>query len=204
MTKIAINIVLVPSNKMISNLIEINKELLNTNDNKIILGNKINIPHISLCMGGVNKSKIPEVIEKLDEISNDFRQFDFEGKLKVQITSNNEKITWIELLNKKKIQKLHEVVMHKIWNYLNYDIENYMLLNPQEVERSTISWIKDYSNLYYYPLQFEPHITVGIGETENYYETFNFSCSKIAIFQLGNHCTCKKMIYSIDLNRKMN
>jgi len=200
MKKIAINIVLLPTKRMINKIIVINKKLLKTNKNKIILGDKINLPHISLCMGGVHENEVDKVIKEVDIISNNFSQFNFKGKLKAQISSNNEKITWLVILNKKKIQELHEIVMKKMRNYLNYDIKNYMFYNPQEVEQSTMSWVRDYSNMYYDPSQFEPHITVGVGEIENYKEIFNFSSSKIAIFQLGNYCTCKKLIYSTKLS----
>ncbi len=200
MTKIAINIVLLPSKEMVSKIIEINKELLKTNKNKIILGKTVNQPHISLCMGGVNKIEIPQIIKSINEISNNFTQFNFEGKLSVQATSADEKISWLEIINKDKIQKIHETVMKTIWKYLNYDIENYMLVNPQEVEEKTISWIKHYSNLYKNSLLYRPHITVGVGDTIKHNRIFNFSSSKIAIFQLGNYCTCKKLIYSTSLS----
>lgn len=200
MTKIAISIVLLPSKKMVSKIIEINKELLKTNKNKIILGKIINQPHISLCIGGINKNEIPQIIEFINKISNNFTQFNFEGKLNVQTVSAYEKISWLEIINKDKIQKIHETVMKTIWKYLNYDIENYMLVNPQEVEKKTISWIKQYSNLYKNPLLFRPHITVGVGDTIKNNKMFKFSSSKIAIFQLGNYCTCKKLIYSTSLN----
>ncbi len=199
MKKVAINIVLLPSKKMTDKTIEINKELLKTYENKIILGTNHNLPHISLCMGGINKIDIPKIINIIDEISKSFTHFNFEGKLKVQEVSNVQKITWVEILNKTKIQVLHKVVMKKMWNYLNYDIENQMLVNPKEIEKETISWIKHYSVLYNDPTLFNPHITVGIGETNKYKKSFGFSSSKIAIFQLGNYCTCKKFIYSTDL-----
>jgi hypothetical protein len=200
MTKVAISIVLLPSKEMVNKIIEINKELLKTNKNKIILGKIVNQPHISLCMGGVNKMEIPQIIEFINEISNKYTQFNFEGKLSIQAVSAHEKISWLEIINKDKIQKIHEAVMKTIWKYLSYDIENYMLVNPQEVEEKTISWIKHYSNLYKNPLLYIPHITVGIGDTIKYNRIFNFSSSKIAIFQLGNYCTCKKLIYSTGLN----
>lgn len=200
MTKIAISIVLLLSKEMVSKIIEINKELLKTNKNKIILGKIVNQPHISLCMGGVNKNEIPQIIESINKIANNFTQFNFEGKLNVQTISTSEKISWLEIINKDKIQIIHEAVMKAIWKYLNYDIENYMLVNRQEIEKKTISWIKDYSNLYKNPLLFRPHITVGVGNTIKDNRIFIFSSSKIAIFQLGNYCTCKKLIYSTSLN----
>jgi len=119
MTKIVINIVLLPSKKMMNTIIEINKELLRTNRNKIILGTKTNLSHISLCMGGIDENEISKIINVINEISKNFTRFDFEGKLKIQKSSSAEKITWVEILNKTKIQSLHETIMNKMWKYLN-------------------------------------------------------------------------------------
>jgi len=199
MTKIAINIVLLPSKKMMDTIIEINKELLKTNRNKIILGTKMNLPHISLCMGGIDENEISKIINVINEISKNFTSFDFEGKLKVQKSSSAEKITWVEILNKTKIQSLHDTIMNKMWTYLNYDIDNHMFYNPEEIEKETIPWIKYFSDLYIEPSLFNPHITVGIGKTDKLDRIINFSSSRIAIFQLGNYCTCKKLIHSTNL-----
>ena len=67
---------------MMNTVIEINKELLRTNRNKIILGTKTNLPHISLCMGGIYENEISKIINVINEISKIFTRFDFEGKLK--------------------------------------------------------------------------------------------------------------------------
>ena len=202
MTKIAISIVLLPSRDMINKTIEMNKELGAIHNDEIILGLKENVPHITICMGAVFESEIPEVITIIDKISEQFTQFEFEAKLKVQISDNNEKITWLSILNKEKIQKLHEFVMNKMRNYLDFKIEKRMLIEPETIMKSTISWIKNYSNLYHDPTLYRPHITIGIGKINKYESVFNFLSSEMAMFQLGNHCTCARLIYSTNLNEQ--
>lgn len=199
MTKIAINIVLLPEEKMAREIIEINKELLKTNKNKIILGKIVNQPHISLCMGGINTIDLPQIIKSIDEISNKFSQLNFQGKLSIQSVSDHEKILWLKIIKDDIIQKMHEIVMKSVWKYLNYNIEKYMLADSEKVEEKTISWIKKYSNLYENPSLFSPHITIGIGNTFKSNRTFIFSSSKIAIFKLGNYCTCNELIYKTSL-----
>ena len=58
MNKTAIDVVLLPSEVMMAKAIEINRELLKTFDNKIILDIKNCLPHISLCMGVVSNEDI--------------------------------------------------------------------------------------------------------------------------------------------------
>ncbi len=200
MEKIAINIVLLPDEKMVEEIIEINKELLKFNKNKIILGKEINQPHISLCMGGVNQLELPEIIEHIDKVSERFSQFNFQGKLSIQTTPDLEKILWLEIEKNKEIQKIHEVVMEDLFQYLSYNIKNSMLVDPENVEEKTISWIKEYSNFYRNPQLFNPHVTIGFGDTVKSDSIYNFASSKLAIFKLGNNCTCTELIYSTNLN----
>lgn len=201
MAKIAINIVLLPSKEMALKIIEINKELLKTNENKIVLGTLVNQPHISLCMGGVHEEELPQISKSIDEISNNFTPFNFQGKLSIQETQDHEKILWLKIEKKNKIQKIHETLMKNLWKYLNYDIEISMLADPDEVEEKTILFIKQFSNLYAKPGLFSPHITVGIGDAVNYSQTYNFLSSKIALFKLGNYCTCRELIYQTSLKK---
>ena len=72
MTRIAIDVVLLPSGTMMNRAIEINKELLKKNENKIVLHKEKCLPHISLCMGCINEDKIPEIKNILDKISTEF------------------------------------------------------------------------------------------------------------------------------------
>lgn len=199
MTKIAINIVLLPAEKIAREIIEINKELLKTNENKIILGKIVNQPHISLCMGGINTIDLPQIIKSIDKISNNFIQLNFQGKLSIQSVSDHEKILLLKIIKDDNIQQMHETVMKSVWGYLNYNIENYMLADSEKVEVKTISWIKKYSDFYKIPSLFSPHITIGVGNTFKSKRTFQFSSSKIAIFKLGNYCTCKELIYKTNL-----
>ncbi len=67
MAKIAIDVVLLPSEEMMNKAIEINKELLKNNEDKIILDKEKCLPHISLCMGCIEEDKIPEIKNILDE-----------------------------------------------------------------------------------------------------------------------------------------
>lgn len=203
MVKIAIDVVLLPAIEMINKSIEINRELLKNNENKIILDKEKCLPHISLCMGCIEEDKIPEINNILDEISKEFSQFNLEAiDLKPDIIPTGKKVSGLHIKNQEDLQKLHETIMKKLWNYLSYDVEISMLFNLDEVEEVTLYWIKNYANHYHKPSLFHPHITVGFGETNKFSMPIKFNSNKIALFQLGNYCTCRKLISSFDLNKK--
>jgi 2'-5' RNA ligase len=200
MTRIARDIVLLPSAIMMERAIEINEELLKENEDKIMLHQEKCLPHISLCMGCIDEDKIPEIKNILDEISTEFSPFNLQAiDLEAEIIPTGKKVSSLVIKNKDKLQKLHETIMKKLWNYLSYDVEISMLFNPPEVEEVTLYWIKNYANYYYNPSLFHPHITVGFGETAQFQMPIDFTASQIALCQLGNYCTCRKVIISSDI-----
>lgn len=58
MTKIAIDIVLLPPEEIMNKAIEINQQLA---DDGIKLNKKDCLPHISLCMGVISEEDLPEI-----------------------------------------------------------------------------------------------------------------------------------------------
>lgn len=201
MAKIAIDVVLLPSEEMMDKVIEINKELLKTNEGKIILDKEKCLPHMSLCMGCIEKDEIPKIKKIIDEISIEFSQFNLQAiALKADIISTEKKVSGLYIKNQEELQKLHETIMKRLWNYLSYDVEISMLFNPPEIEKVTLYWIKNYAKKYDNPSSFIPHITVGFGETNAFQLPIDFTASKINLYQLGNYCTCRKLIFSSDLS----
>jgi len=201
MAKIAIDVVLLPSEKMMDTAIKINQVLLKENENKIILDKKYCLPHISLCMGCIDEVKIPEIKKILDEIATDFSVFKLQATaLEAEIIPSGRKVSTLHIKNQDELQKLHETVMKKLWEYLSYDVKISMLFNPPEVEEATLYWIKNYGKHYDNPSLFSPHITVGFGETDRFKMPIDFDASTIALCQLGNYNTCRKVIVSSELN----
>jgi len=200
MSKIAIDVVLLPEQKMFDKVIKMNKELLKKHPNKIILGNLVNQPHISLCMGAIEKAELPKIIKSIEAIAYTFTSFDLQGKISVQDAPDRDSVTWLEIDLDERIQKLQNLIMKDLWKFLNYDIEEHMFADSHEIEERTVLYVKHYSKFYENPSLFRPHITIGYGSSLKNDKTFYFSSSKLALFKLGNHCTCKELIYETSLN----
>jgi len=195
MAKIAIDVVLLPSEKMMGKAIEINKELIKTNEGKITLDKEKCLPHISLCMGIIEEEDIPEVKKILEEIAAELSSLNLVAEnIKADVISTGKKVSGLRIQSNEDLQKLHETVMKRLWKYLSYDVEASMLFNPSEIEDVTFSWIKGYADKYENPLSFHPHVTVGFGETDEFEFPVEFTASRIALCQLGNYCTCRKIL----------
>ncbi len=198
MARIAIDVVLLPSDKMTDYAIEVNRGLLKTFDNKIILNYENCLPHISLAMGCIDEKDIPDIEKILQDIA---KKYSFKELRVVDIRSETipagKKVSGFKIEKTKELQLLHEEVMQRLAPYLTYDVTTGMLFSPPEVEQATLSWIKNYPEKSSFE-NFSPHITIGFGETDKVELPIRFAASKLALCHLGNYCTCRKILVSIE------
>ncbi len=189
MAKIAINIVLLPPEKIMDKAIEINKQFAN---DPIKLNKENCLPHISLCMGVLEEENLPKIEEIINQISKQF------SKLFLTINKISSKHVSFEIENNGAIQNLHEEIMMQLSPYLSYNATTNMCFSPPPVVEKTLTWINNYKNTSFE--KFYPHITLGISKVEDKEVKIEFTASKLAVCHLGNYCTCRKVIISSDLS----
>ena len=103
MVKIAVDVVLLPSQEVTNQAIEVNKRLLEQYTDRIVLDKENCLPHISLAMGCINERDIPDIERILRAIAKKYNP----GKLNIagiSITTNalGEKVSSFEV---KKTEK---------------------------------------------------------------------------------------------------
>jgi len=199
MARIAIDVVLLPSDEMTDYAVEVNRELLKTFDNKIILDKENCLPHISLAMGCIDEKDIPDIEEILQDIA---KKYSFRELRVVDIRAETiptgKKVSGFKIEKTKELQLLHEEVMQRLAPYLTYDVIIDMVFSPPEVEEATLFWIRNYPEKSSFE-NFSPHITIGFGETDKVEVPIKFAASKLALCHLGNYCTCRKVLVSTEL-----
>jgi 2'-5' RNA ligase len=200
MNKTAIDVVLLLSPSMTAKAIEINAELLKTFDDKIILDAEHCLPHISLCMGVVSNEDLPEIMKILSDVVRETSIFELTAnEISVGTTPTGEKVSGLTINRTEDLQKLHESIIQNLRSLLSYEVDVSMLYNPPEIEEVTFTWIKGYDIIYNNPASFHPHMTVGLGETDKFAFPIHFTAGTIALCQLGNYCTCRKVLASFNL-----
>lgn len=199
MVRKAVDIVLLPSEAMMDRAIEVNSELVERFGRKIVLNKENCLPHISLAMGCMDEEDIAAVKKVLETIGKESAL----GDLKVVGisgggNSRGESVSVFEVENTKELQSLHERVMGELGPYLSYDVTEDMTAGA-EVEELTLVWIKNYAEKSSFA-NFYPHITIGYGQISSQQLPIKFTVSKLALCHLGNHCTCRKILLSVELN----
>ena len=199
MAKIAVDVVLLPSEEMADKAIAANKELLKEYGDKIVLDKDSCPPHISLAMGCIDETDIDEIdtiLRKITEESS-LRQLSAFG-IHTETNRAGEKVSVIAIEKAEALQSLHEEVMHRLSPYFSYDVKADMVLSSSETSESTLDWIKNYPEKSSFE-KFFPHITIGYGEIKNFSFPTQFTISRLALCHLGNHCTCRKILSSTKL-----
>lgn len=201
MSKKAVDVVLLPAEEMSEKAIEVNAELVKKFGAKIVLNKEGCLPHISLAMGCIEESDIADIEKVLKPIAEQHPLVDLKVA-GITVSSNwlGEKVSVFEVEKTDELQSLHKEVMEKLASYLSYDVTADMIYGGGEVEQSTLVWIKEYRQKSSFS-NFSPHITIGYGEIEDVSFPSKFAVSSLALCHLGNHCTCRKILASIQLEK---
>lgn len=198
MTKVAIDIALLPSEEIRDKAIRINKQLLKNNEKLIKLHKENCLPHISLSMGCVEKKNIPKIKKRLEKLAKEFSPNLKVTGMQVFVLPDGKKTSSFEIEKTKNLQKLHEEVMKELSPYMTYDVEVSMVRAPPKVEKFTLDWVNNYPQGSAFG-KFFPHITLGFGEAKKIKLPIKFKATKLTVCHLGNYCTCRKILASVDL-----
>ena len=199
MSRIAVDIILLPDETMTDRAIEQNAELVKKFGDKIVLNKENCLPHISLAMGCLKETDINSVEKVLEEIAQETSLPDLKVVgIHASENSKGETVSVFELEKMPQLQSLHEKIMDRLTQYFNNDVTENMIHGVQEVAESTLLWIKKYRKKSSFE-NFFTHITIGYGQTEYRMQPEPFAASKLALCHLGNHCTCRKILVSIKL-----
>ncbi len=199
MAKIAVDVVLLPSEEVTNQAIEANKKLLKQYADRIVLDKENCLPHISLAMGCMDEQDIPDFEKILQAIVEKYHpgQLNIAG-IKIGTNALGEKVSAFEIKKTEKLLSLHEEVMRRMMPYFSYDVTAEMVLSPPKACESTLLWIKNYPEKSAFG-NFFPHITIGYGQVDDLSFPAEFTASKLALCHLGNHCTCRKVLAAAEL-----
>ncbi len=197
MTRKAVDVVLLPEETIADKAIKANAKLVEKFGSEIVLNKEDCLPHISLAMGCIDEKDIASIEKILRLVAKENAL----GNLTVssiQTTGvGSNAVSAFKIERTKELQSLHETVTERLAQYFSYDVTADMLADV-EVEQRTLQWISSFREKSSYE-NFAPHITIGYGEMENPAFSMDFTVSKLVLCHLGNHCTCREILVSVEL-----
>lgn len=204
MNKISIDVVLLPSKEIMGKAIEINKQLLKTNENIIILDKKKCLPHISLVMGCIDENDLLKIKKIIQEASKQFSPLNLSIiDTYTDTIPSGKRVPGYKIEKTKGLQDLHEKIIKIISPYFidSSKITLDTLYPTPKPEEITLSWIKNYLKGSSFE-KFFPHITLGCGEAPQLESPISFTASTLAVCHLGNYCTCREILMTVNLKNK--
>jgi hypothetical protein len=196
MPRIAVDIVLLPDQPMTDFVIAANARLIEKFDSPIVLAQNRCLPHISLAMGCIDSEKISslsQVLEPLVKIT--------PKRLKsariTELLSSAGVISSVQIERSAELQNLHEKICDAAKLFFTFDVIPEMLAGSR-ADASTLQWISSYFVNSAYE-NFSPHITIGFGDLGDCELPLDFSASRLAACHLADHCTCAKILWSVEI-----
>jgi 2'-5' RNA ligase len=201
MSKKAVDVVLLPSAEIVYKVIKLNRQLVEKFGARIVLDKESPLPHVSLAMGCIEEGDTSEITDILKDIAgaNPIGELRITG-VRISQNARGENVSALEIERTSKLQKLHEEITRVMKPYFSYDVTEDMIYPSGEVAQSSLEWIKSYKAKSSFE-KFWPHITLGYGVIDNVKFTAKMVVSKLALCWLGNHCTCRKILAAVDIER---
>ncbi|MFH1370814.1 MAG: hypothetical protein ABII09_05955 [Planctomycetota bacterium] len=197
MSGIAVDVVLLPEEAMVDLAITANTELVKESGSKIVLNKNDCLPHISLAMGCIDSRDVARIGESLRPIVDIApRRLKLAG---IQKSTNisGEIVSVFQVERTEQLQIFHERIYNILKPFFTQDIAEDMIAGGQ-ASASTLEWIRNYFVKSGYS-NFSPHITAGYGDLSDLPLPRDFAVENLAIYHLGNHCTCAKILWSAEI-----
>ena len=197
MSNIAIIVAIVPPKELVDLSVKINSESRKKGFHADELGINDFFPHITLFMGIVKKKDLANIVLILRKLFLKKRSFKLEI-IGIEDSSHRpEENSHLKIKNTKELQKIHNDVCENLSVYLQSIASEDSLFENKEISDNTKKWLENYVLLSAYE-KYNPHITLRCKNSRPQGLSAKFEVNEIAIFYVGNHCTCRKKLWGLE------
>lgn len=200
MAKIAIDVIILPPEKIMDKAIAISRKLFEeTDNNTIVLDKEKCLPHVTLVMACVDENDLPEIKKIVEEVALQTKPLNLKfTKTETGPTPDGGRVSGLKIERTHEILELHEELVRKTNPYRKKEASLEALYPYPKPAEATLTWINAYEKHSSFE-KYNPHLTIGFGVLKNIELPTEFTANKIAVCQLGNFCTCRKILFEIDL-----
>ncbi len=199
MSEIAVDVVLLPDPAVAQSASAANARLVERFGRHIVL-DRDHLPHISLAMGCIDADDTERIGRALARVASECPP----GELAITgiattLSAGGRQVSSFILAQTQPLQVLHERIMAAMQADFSNEVTPEMVYGDEDVAETTLAWIRHYRQKAAFKAFF-PHITLGYGRVDEPM-TFPMACAaqSIAVCHLGNHCTCRKILTSVEL-----
>jgi len=199
MSKIAIDVVLLPPDNIVDVCIFLNKQ----DPNPFSVLNKIdNFSHITLFMGIADEDQLLEIEKILKNIANDFNPLVLEIiDMYVEVTPDGRHSQELVISPTSELVRLHSILMNRLSQFLSEEVDIGMFYKDSEekLHEASVFWVKNFKKNNLNPIKFSPHISLKCGRAQYDNYPIEFKVVRLALCRLGDYCTCRKILKEVEL-----
>lgn len=188
---LAVDVVLLPDPTLDKRCVEANQPL---RDGGIRLGTDRGegLPHVSLAMGAMDEADLDRLAAALEAVP---------PSPPLRATAVNHSpasnISVLTLERTAKLDEVHRAVMAACDPFFGGPVDASMIaLQGEPPHQRSIDFIPRYGEKAAFE-RFDPHVTLGVGETSMDGLPREFPPGRLAICHLGNWCTCRAVLREI-------
>lgn len=191
----AVGVVLIPPKEILELSINTNRSFPDTAAEDYVQDLKSCIPHITLLMGLMQGNKLTQVTKKLDKLAKKVLPLNLcISGVDVHERPNGKKISGFRIEKTLELQNLHETIIEAMKDLFGYaGVKKGMFYSPPPLDQVPNYWIQGFAKTKVRE-SYEPHITLGFGVPEGISYPMQFVASDLVLCQLGNHCTCRRVL----------
>jgi len=194
MSKIAVDVALLVSGKVEDLCIDLNQKAL---DSFSVLNKKNSFVHITLAMGVLGENDLEKTMGIINKIIKGKLPLDLELiRLDCHDTPDGKKSASFEVKKSSTLVDLHKQILEKLIPFFSFNSEVNMFFSEgnDSINKISTYWVDKYKEKQNHPELFRPHISLKCGQVDFQNFSIKFTVNKLALCQLGNYCSCRKII----------
>lgn len=200
---IAIDVLLTLPKPVYDQAVQLNRAILENHPDNFTL-DAHHIPHITLSQCYIVESDLPKVEQLLNGLYKTIEKDSLWANALQYNQDKTESFASIGIEKSKPLMVLHKKTIALLEPYIitNGSQEAYVQnADGTPIDQFTIDYVPKFVSHYSYE-NYNPHISLGVAETsfldslaQHHFRDMKFRASAIAVYQLGNYGTARKMLW---------
>jgi hypothetical protein len=159
---------------------------------------KTHLPHITLVQQFVQADQLAAFSQKIGSLVCNNKTLALET---LEIV-HGQRCSILKISRIPALIQLHQRLMNGLRHFEAADgtLESF-ISDSESPSAADLEWVKNYRKQAAYK-NFDPHITIGVGNILETPTPRRFLVNQLALFQLGRYCTCRRRIEQWSLTRQ--
>ncbi|SRX55213.1 hypothetical protein AEQU1_02234 [Aequorivita sp. CIP111184] len=199
---IAIDVLLIPSEEMYSQSLQLNS-FINQNNPTTIKLDENHVPHITLLQCFIKKSDLPKVKEVLEVLHKIIAQDSLKAERLFYYEDKEESFAMVRVEKSPSVLEIHTKTIELVKPYIVKNGSQVSFVqNPDgsPISESTVEYVPEFVEKYSYE-SFDPHISLGVAHktlldslAKSVFKPIHFKAASVSVYQLGDHGAAQKLL----------